>query len=470
MLVWRRRSFELGSTISKTFRALKNKKMLYLLLLGMSSGLPFALTLGTLQAWMKDVNIDLKTIGLFAFLRLPFGLKFLWAPLMDRFSFPFLDRRRGWAFVTQILLALAIFAMSALDPSTQIQELLIVTLLVNFFAASQDIVLDAYRREILNEDELGLGISVFVNGYIVGFRYISGALALILPSFISWNDVYALMGGLMVLMSFVTYAAPNASSEALAPKTIQESFIGPIREYFSRPEALTILAFIVLYKLGDAMASTMTYPFIEEVGFTRAEYVAVVKIWGPIATFVGGLVGGHFVLQMGIRKSLWVMGMFQALSTVFFAFLKVTGKNNLVLAGIVGFENLTAQMGTAAYAAYMSSVTNVKFTASQYALLSSLMAIPGIIFASRTGVLAENLGWIQFFVFCGLAAAPGLFLIGILDETGWKGLKNKIRLSLIGLTVGAGLYALYESLNDILVKFGVPSLGDFISQWGTSKL
>ncbi len=445
-------------SVADTFRALRQRKMLFLLLLGMSSGLPFALTLGTLQAWMKDVSIDLKTIGLFAFLRLPFSLKFLWSPIMDRFTLPFLDRRRGWTLVTQLLVALCLCGMALSDPASQIQYLLVLTLLVNFFAASQDIVLDAYRREVLDDEELGLGVGIFVNGYIVAFRYISGALALLLPGLLgwSWGQVYFSMAALMALFALATLGAPKLKpmAEGLAPRTLAEAFIGPLREYFSRPEALTVLAFIILYKLGDSMASTMTLPFILEAGFSREEYVAIVKVWGPLATFLGAMVGGHYVLKLGIRRSLWAMGFLQAASTALFALIAWTGKSNWILAGVVGFENLTAQMGTAAYAAYMGSITNVRFTATQYALMSSLMSVPGVVFASRTGALAGSLGWAGFFVACAVFAIPGMFMIPLLEaRAGVRGWQEVVRRGVIVATLLAALYALGASGWDIAKLF-----------------
>jgi len=445
-------------TIRDTFLALRQRKMLFLLLLGMASGLPFALTLGTLQAWMKDLSIDLKTIGLFAFLRLPFSIKFLWSPLMDRYALPLLDRRRGWTLVMQLLVAASIAAMAWTDPATEIQRLLVLTLLVNLFSASQDIVLDAYRREVLEDHELGLGVGIFVNGYIVAFRYISGALALLLPGWLgwSWSQVYLAMAALMAAFAVATIFAPRLErvTAGQAPKTLAEAFIGPLREYFSRPEALTVLAFIILYKVGDAMASTMTLPFILESGFSREEYVAIVKLWGPMATFAGALVGGHYVLKLGIRPSLWAMGALQAVSTALFMLIHWTGKNNWVLAGVVGFENLTAQMGTAAYAAYMGSITNVRFTATQYALLSSLMAVPGVIFASRTGGLAGGMGWPGFFLLCSLLAIPGMVLMPLLDaSTRISGWREGMRKGVISATVLAGLYALVASASDIFKLF-----------------
>jgi PAT family beta-lactamase induction signal transducer AmpG len=444
-----------------TLKALKNKNMFFLLLMGVASGLPFALTLGTLQAWMKDASIDLKTIGLFAFLRLPFSLKFLWAPLMDRYTFPFLDRRRGWAVITQVAMAACIGGMALTNPATQIQQLVVLTLLLNFLSASQDIVLDAYRRELLPDQELGLGVSVFVNGYIVSMRYISGALALFLAgSTMGWSyqSVYGLMALFMVALVFATLAAPKLTTEFAAPATLQEAFFSPLKEYFSRPGALTILAFIVLYKVGDSMAGTMTLPFVKELGFTNDQYVAIVKVWGPVMTFVGTFIGGHIVYQIGIIRSLWIMGVFQALSTAAFATLVWTGTNAVAFAAVVAFENVTAQMGTAAYASYMGSVTNRKFTATQYALLSSLMAVPMAIFGSRTGELARSLGWAGFFSSCALIALPGMFLIPLLQNDATKGLKNILRVGIISLTVLGIVYATATSTWDILKMFKVDEL------------
>ena len=443
----------MARTLKDTFRALKNRKMLFLLFLGMSSGLPFSLTLGTLQAWMVDVQIDLKTIGLFAFLRLPFSLKFLWSPFMDRFAPKFLDRRRGWAFLAQVILSILIAFMAVTDPTTQIKQLLVLTLLVNFFSASQDIVLDAYRREVLKDEELGIGVGVFINGYLIAMRFISGAFALLLPKFMPWSSVYLIMASFMALGAVATVFAPHIIVRESAPKTLGEAFVGPLKEYFSRPTAFTMLAFVVLYKIGDALAGTMTIPFILQTGFSKEEYVAIVKVWGLMATLAGGMVGGHFVMRMGIHRSLWVMGFFQALSTACFALLTFTGKNNIALSLIVAFENLTAQMGTAAYAAYMASITNIRFTATQFALLSSLMAIPGAIFAGRTGALAETFGWNHFFLGCALAAAPGMFLIPLLDHKNLTPLKDLLRRLIIGITLLAGLYALYANSRDIIKLF-----------------
>ncbi len=445
----------MATSFKETLKAFKHPKMLYLFILGMSSGLPFALTLGTLQAWMTEptVNVSLKTIGLFAFLRLPFSLKFMWSPLMDRYTFPFLDRRRGWVVISQFLLIVALIGMSMVQPQEQTLLLMILVLFCNIFGASQDIVLDAYKREVLSNEELGLGSGIFVNGYLLSFRFISGAGAILLSKYISWNSVYQVMAVLMFLFLIATLKAPKCEQASEPPKNLKEAFLHPLQEYFSREGALTILAFIILYKIGDNMLSTMTIPFILKSGFTKEEFVAISKVWGLISVLIGGLIGGLFVHRFGIIRSLWIMGFLQAISNATFAILAEAGKSIPTLIGVIGFENLTGGMGTAAYAAFMASVTNTKFTATQYALLSSLMAIPGIIFASRTGGLSESLGWTNFFLFCTVVAIPGMFLIPFLYKEPEKFQYKIIKNAIIGLTLLGGIYATTMSIVDLVKLF-----------------
>jgi PAT family beta-lactamase induction signal transducer AmpG len=446
----------MSRSFKETITALKHPKMIFLFLLGISSGLPFALTLGTLQAWMSEpsINVSLKTIGLFAFLRLPYSLKFLWSPLMDRYSLPFLDRRRGWVVVTQALIALMLVGLSVGDPKQNTLGFMIIVLVCNFFSASQDIVLDAYKREILSNEELGLGSGIFIDGYLIAFRYISGAGAILLSKYIPWGTVYIVMAILMLMIIPITIKAPTAPLEVKAPVNLKEAFFDPFKEFFSRQGAITILAFIILYKIGDNMASTMTIPFILKSGFTKEEYVAIVKVWGLIAVLVGGVLGGLFVHRIGIIRSLWAMGFLQAISTAFFALLSGTEKNIPLLIAIIGFENLTAGMGTSAYAAFMGSMTNIRFSATQYALLSSLMAIPSAIFAARTGALSESLGWASFFIFCALIALPGMFLIPFLQKAPLNIFLKSIKFIIIISTVLGGIYSLILSLTDLFTLFG----------------
>lgn len=447
----------MSHSIKETLIALKNPKMFFLFILGISSGLPFALTLGTLQAWMSEpsINVSLKTIGLFAFLRLPYSLKFLWSPLMDRFSLPFLDRRRGWVVLTQILVAITLMGLSIGDPQQNTITFMIIVLFCNFFSASQDIVLDAYKREILNDEELGLGSGIFIDGYLIAFRYISGAGAILLSSLISWQNVYLVMALLMALLVFATIMSPKVNLDIKPPLSLKEAFIDPFKEFFSRQGAITILAFIILYKVGDNMASTMTIPFILKNGFSKEEYVAIVKVWGLIAVLAGGVLGGLVVHRIGINRALWGMGILQALSTAFFALLSNAQGNIPLLIAVIGFENLTAGMGTSAYAAFMGSMTNIKFSATQYALLSSLMAVPSAIFSARTGALSETLGWNSFFIFCALVALPGIFLIPFLKQEPLNGILKTLKLFILSGTIIGATYALYLSAIDLINLFVV---------------
>jgi PAT family beta-lactamase induction signal transducer AmpG len=434
---------------NKILNILKNPKLLFLFALGMSSGLPLALTAGTLQAWMNDEGINLKTIGLFGILGLPYTLKFLWAPFLDRYKLPFLDRRKGWAILTQVLLALTFALIAYTKPSEQLSYLMILCLVSNFLSATQDLVLDAYRREILPENELGLGAATFVNGYLIAFRFISGALAILLSSYMSWNYVYLIMAAFMLLMILLTAFAP-APKNFHQPKTLKAAFLDPLKEYFSRDGAIIILFFILLYKLGDNLASSLTVPFILQSGYSKEEYVAITKVWGLIATIIGTIIGGIYLNLMGTYRTLFIMGIFQAISTAGFALLPYVGKSNLVLSLVIGFENLTAGMGTAAFTAYLGSMSHLSFTATQYALLSSLMRIPSVIFSSRTGAMAEFMGWSNFFLFCAIIAIPGIVLIYVIKTK--ENLKRfrKPAIAICVVTAILIVLALIETLLDII--------------------
>jgi len=396
--------------MNETVKAVFSGRMLVALLMGFSSGLPLLLTGSVLQAWMKEEGVDLGTIGLFALVGLPYTLKFLWAPLTDRFSPPLLGRRRGWLLGTQLLLMASIAALGWTQPAQSPLIVALAALLVTFFSASQDIVVDAYRREALADRELGLGASLYVNGYRVGMLLASGG-GLIMADFMPFQVVYQIMAAFMLIGILTTLFAPEPAVAVGSPTSLREAVIQPFVDYFSRHHALLILLFILLYKVGDTMASHMTTPFYLDIGFSKTEIGAVVKLFGFWATLIGGLLGGVLILRTGIYRALWGFGILQALSTAGFAVLAWTGYNLPLLAGVIAFENLSAGMGTAAFVAFMASLTNRKFTATQYALLSSLMGIPRVIVAAPTGYMAEGLGWLGFFVFCALVAVPGLLLL-----------------------------------------------------------
>lgn len=385
-------------------------RMLIVFSMGFSSGLPLLLIGSTLKAWFTESGMDLTTIGFFSLVGLPYTLKFAWSPLLDRFVPPFLGRRRGWLLINQAGLIAALLGLSLTNPSQQTAAVAALAFLIALFSATQDIAIDAYRREILETEELGLGSSLAVNGYRIAMLF-AGAFALYLADHVPWNLVYTIMAAGMGIGVLTTLLAPEPKVDQAPPRNMKEAFIEPFVEYFSRPGAWTILAFIVLYKVGDSMASEMTMPFYLQMGFTKTQIGAVAKFFGFWATIIGSLTGGLLILKLNIHRSLWIFGFLQALSTLGFALLTHTGPNVSWLAAVIAFENLCGGMGTSAYAAFMGSLTNRRFTATQYALLSSLMGIPRVIAAAPTGWMAENMGWEAFFVLCTLAAIPGLLLL-----------------------------------------------------------
>ncbi len=391
-------------------KVIVSRRMLVAFVMGFSCGLPLLLTMSVLQAWMKDEGVDLTVIGMMALVGLPYTLKFIWAPFLDRFTLPFLGRRRGWMLVAQIALTVSIVALGQSNPVQNPWLLAFAAFLVTFFSASQDIVIDAYRREDLSDEELGLGSSLYINGYRVGMLLASGG-GLIMADYMSFSMVYLILAGCMLPGLITTLLTPEPGTPAGTPQTMREAVIDPLVEYFGRKDALWILAFVLLYKVGDTMASAMTTPFYLDIGFSKSEIGAVVKLFGFWATIVGGLAGGIMMLRLGINRSLWVFGFLQALSTAGFALLANIGYSIPLLSLVIAFENLSSGMGTAAYAAFMASVTNKKFTATQYALLTSLMGVPRVLASAPTGFLAKNVGWETFFMACALVAIPGMLLL-----------------------------------------------------------
>lgn len=398
-------------TWGETLAAVFSGRMLMALLMGFASGLPLLLTGSVLQAWLKDRGVDLKEIGLFALVGLPYTLKFLWAPLFDRYTVPLFGRRRGWLLLVQLGLAGALLALSYATPAPD--ELLPVSaaaLLVAFFSASQDIVIDAYRRETLHEAELGLGSALYVNGYRVGML-LAGGGGLILADWSAFPTMYRLMAGFMFAMVAVTLYAPEPALPEGRPRTLMDAVFLPFRDYFTREGAWLALAFILFYKLGDTMASAMTIPFYLDRGYTKTEIGAVVKLFGFWATIAGGTLGGVWILRMGLNRALWVFGIGQMISTLGFAVLANVPASDVALAAVVALENFTAGLGTAAFVGFMAALTDRRFTATQYALLSSLMGVPRVLAAAPTGWLAATMGWSAFFTFCAAIAIPGLLLV-----------------------------------------------------------
>lgn len=399
------------SAIAPYLQVFRNRRIATMVLLGFSSGIPLALTAGTLQAWMTVEGIDLKTIGIFALASQPYSFKFIWAPLMDRYTLPWLGRRRGWILVLQIALLAAIALLGFSSPKAMPWTVAGIALCVAFFSASQDIVIDAYRADLLHAEERGVGAAVFVLGYRIAML-VSGALALILSDRIGWHQTYLVMAGCMAIGICATFFGPEPEQPVFPPQSLAEAVWGPLKDFFSRRGAFLLLLFVVLYKLGDAYAGTLTTPFlIRGSGFTPTEVGAVNKGFGMIATIVGAVFGGTLMVRLGLFRSLLLFGILQAVSNLSFMVLAWLGKNYSMMIFAVGFENLSGGMGTAAFVALLMSLCNQRFSTTQYALLSSLASVGRNLVAPSSGFLVEWVGWPVFFLITAITALPGIGML-----------------------------------------------------------
>ncbi|MBD1912239.1 MULTISPECIES: AmpG family muropeptide MFS transporter [unclassified Leptolyngbya] len=410
--------------IASSLKVFQSPKMLALLSLGFASGLPLFLTSRTLQAWMTVEGVDLASIGLFSLVALPYSLKFLWSPLLDRYVPPFLGRRRGWLVVTQVLLVGAIAAMALQNPRQALFMLAINALFIAFFSASQDIAFDAYRTDVLEQPEMGAGAAVAVLGYRIALLA-TGGLALILASRISWPLVYLCMAVLMALSIVVSFWAPEPANPGRPPATLSEAVMMPFGEFLQRSgvgRAILILVFITLYRYGDALVQNMATPFLLQTGFSQADLGRVQGVMGLLATVVGTLAGGAWLSQLGIHRSLWVFGALQALSNVAYFILANAGQSYPLMVLTINVENFCGGLGTAGFVAFLMSLCSPRFSATQYALLSSLMAVSRDILVAPAGKLAEQTGWPTFFLITLLAAIPGLLLLPFFAP--WQGPSN----------------------------------------------
>jgi len=393
----------------------QSRKMVALLWLGFASGLPLYLTSKTLQAWMTVEGIQLSAIGLFSLVGLPYSLKFLWSPLLDRFVPPFLGRRRGWLVIMQIGLVIAIAAMALQNPKQSLQLLAINSLVIAFLSASQDIAFDAYRTDILEPLEMGAGAAVSVLGYRIALL-VTGALALILADRTSWQVVYLLLSLVMGIGILASLWAPEPKLQPQPPDSLREAVTLPFIEFFQRLGTLrgsAVLVFIVLYKLGDSLVNNMSLPFLLKTGFTQTDVGAIQGGMGLLATIVGVLAGGAVLSKLGIARSLWVFGGLQAISNLTYLGLAQVGKNYPFMVVAINIENFCAGLGTAAFVAFFMSLCNQRFSATQFALFSSLMAVSQNILVAPAGRLVEATGWTWFFIITIFASLPGLMLLPI---------------------------------------------------------
>jgi PAT family beta-lactamase induction signal transducer AmpG len=395
---------------------LRSPRIAAVLLLGFSSGLPLALTGGTLQAWLTVSGTDLVTIAWFSWIGVPYLLKFIWSPLMDRYVPPFLGRRRGWMLLTQLALVAGLVGMAVSPPNVNLWLLGCLALWVAFASASQDIVIDAYRTDLLPAAERGMGAAVSVLGYRLAMLA-SGGLALILADQIGWRLTFFAMAGLMGVGLATSLLAPEPAARATPPRSLREAVVEPLRDLLSRPGALQLLALIALYKFGDALAGTLTTAFlIRGVGFSLTDVGTINKALGLVSLLLGGLAGGLLLVRMSLTRALLLFGALQAISNLSFALLAWAGKSYPLLVFAVGFENLASGMGTAAFVAFAMALCNHSFSATQYALLSALASLGRILFGPVTGALVEAAGWANFFALTFVAALPGLWLVWRMRE------------------------------------------------------
>ncbi len=411
---------------SEAARVYLEPRILGILILGFASGLPLALTGGTLTMRLAEAGVQTAAIGFFAWVGLAYGWKFLWSPVVDRVPLPLLcrllGRRRGWLLATQLVLAAAIVALGTADPAVGLGAVAALAVLVAFLSATQDIVIDAFRVELVSQDRQGAAAAVLVIGYRLAM-FASGAGALLLAEWYGWELAYAAMAVLLLAAVGVTLALPEPPPPPAGPPGsgalahLQEAVVAPFAEFFDRNGvrgALTILLFVVLYKLGDALLGALTSPLYVGLGFAKSEVAAIVKSWGLVAVLVGGLLGGIVVRRLGLLPALWVCGVAQMLSNLAFLVLYWAGHDLLVLGITITVENLAGGMGTTAFVAYLSSLCNLRYTATQYALLSSLMAQARTFLAGFAGVFQTALGWPGFILLTTVAALPGLVLIRLL--------------------------------------------------------
>lgn len=423
-----------------------NKKMLVTWILGFSGGLPLALTGATLQAWLTKAGLDVATIGLFALVGIPYSLKFLWAPLMDSKPLPFLGLRRGWMVTTQVGLFLSTLALGFMDPTSQLTLLSLVALSVAFFSASQDIVIDAYRTEIIaDKAELGAASGTYITGYRIAML-VSGGAALILADHMSWAMVY----GLMAVINLVGMAAILMSEEPQVTRSVkvgdfQESVTLPFIEFFQRPGAMEILIFIMVYKLSTLMATALTTKFLLDLQYTMTSIGSVNKVAGLIATICGTLVGGSLMVKLGLKRSLWIFGVVQSLVGFTFCALAYLASHETLgafrefwLIATISMDNFMMGLGTAALTGFMMSIVSRQFTGTQMALLTSVMAVARVILIAHAGTLVAGLGWTWFFIATVPLALPGLLLLSRFDhwQSGARNVSTRIPAFDVAMIVG----------------------------------
>jgi PAT family beta-lactamase induction signal transducer AmpG len=418
------------------WQQLFNRRMAICIFTGFASGLPLYLLLNLVPAWLKTEGINIKTIGLFALIQFPYTWKFIWAPLLDRYVVPLLGRRRGWMLLTQVALLLVIATLGGFSPQTDMATIALFCTLLAFLSATQDIVLDAYRRELLSDQELGLGNSIHVNAYRIA-GLVPGSLSLILSDSLPWSTVF-MVTALFMLPGIAMTLLTQEPQRAAPPKTLRDAVIEPFHEFISRQgwrSALLILAFLFFYKLGDSLCTALATPFYMDMGFSKTQIGLIAKNAGLWPAVIGGLLGGLWMLKIGINRALWLFGVVQVLSIFGFAWLASLGHHADItaleitqLAFVISLEAFGVGVGTAAFVAFIARTTHPAYTATQFALFTSLAAVPRTFVNASAGWLVEQLGWVSFFGLCVLLAIPGMFLL--LKVAPWRQTDNDAALKI----------------------------------------
>jgi len=403
-----------GRSAPESFKeAILNRRILICVFTGFTSGLPLYVLIQLVPAWLRVEGVGLAEIGFFALVGFPYTWKFLWSPIMDRYTLPFLGRRRGWMLVTQLALLVSIASMGFIKPDLSIWTVAYLAAAVAFFSASQDIVLDAYRRELLPDVELGIGNAIHVQTYRLA-GLVPGSLALILADRLPWHTVFVVVALFMGVGLLLTLIIQEAIKNPAPPRTLREAVVEPFREFVQRKGlsgAALILAFMFLYKLGDNMATALQSPFFVDVGFTLTQIGVISKFAALIAATVGGLAGGVVMIKLGINRALWLFGVVQVISILGFALLSVVGANPWALGAVVAFEYLGVGLGTAAFIAFIARTTSPVFAATQFALFTALTAVPRTLANAVTGIIVEQVGWTTFYLLCTALAIPGMLLL-----------------------------------------------------------
>lgn len=400
-------------SLDKKWKAILDPRLLICVFLGFSSGLPLFILLTLLQAWLTKSGLSIKSLGLFALVMFPYTWKFLWAPLMDRYSFPLLGRRRGWMALTQILLFFCIGFLGWLDPVTELTMVAILTTVIAFLSSSQDIVVDAFRRELLPDEEQGLGSAIHVNAYRVS-GMVPGALSLILADMMSWSGVFWVTAAFMLPGLICTLVISEPKIHGAPPKTIREAVVLPFTEFIGRLAGKAPCSFYRSFSCtswATSLATALATKFYLDLGFTVTQIGVIAKTTGFWASLIGGLLGGIWIIGLGINRALWVFGAVQALAILGFSWMSLEGPNPMLLAAVIGFEAFGVSLGTAAFVAYIATTTDERYTATQFALFTSLAAVPRTFINASAGYIVDQTGWFMFFNLCFILALPGMMLL-----------------------------------------------------------